>query len=174
MTEVKYRWSAPGVHVAGVTFIEGYLDKLYELRTLLDEDQSQGDEGPAVVLVPNPDNPYDANAVEVHVAPIGMIGHLPRALAATVSPEIRLGWPYLSYVRDVVIHPDHPDRPGLVIDVFAVVVPETPAKVSEAAEVVEDHAEAGGVDMDTTDSGLRERMEVAAKEQGTTEEEGAL
>lgn len=41
----------------------------------------------AAVLVANPDNPYDSNAVEVRISD-DLVGHLARDVAANVSPVL--------------------------------------------------------------------------------------
>lgn len=41
-----------------------------------------------VVLVPDPANPYDSNAIAVHHPEIGRLGHLPREDAAEVADEL--------------------------------------------------------------------------------------
>jgi len=42
----------------------------------------------AAVLVANPENPYDANAVEVRIGGL-LVGHLARDVAANISPILQ-------------------------------------------------------------------------------------
>jgi len=73
----------------------------------------------AVVLVRNPDNEYDANAIEVHIPALGemgFIGHLTRPIAARLAPEIDSGTQWAAAVVSVLIDPDHMDRPGISIE----------------------------------------------------------
>lgn len=63
--------------VAGVTF-EGRQEKIARL--------SMGD---PVQIVPEPDNPYDQNALAVHIAHDGEIlhcGYIPREIAKKIAP----------------------------------------------------------------------------------------
>ena len=70
------------------------------------------------MLVADPDNPADANAVEVHVpSDVGLVGWLPRNLAARLSPCLLDGEDWQAAIDHVAVHPDHPDRPGIGIHV---------------------------------------------------------
>jgi hypothetical protein len=76
------------VSVVGVSF-EGRQDILARLY----DRQRDG-----VTIVPSlkrwPDNPYDANAIAVHVTAPGetvQIGYIPKALAATLAPRMDAG-----------------------------------------------------------------------------------
>lgn len=111
--------------VVGVTFVPGYPKNLLELSRVMDEyevhrrveDWEQRERVP-VVLKRNPDNEYDSNAIEVHVPAIGedgFIGHLTRPIAARMAPELDRGERWLAEVGDVLIDPDHMDRPGISI-----------------------------------------------------------
>jgi hypothetical protein len=65
------------IRVAGVTF-EGRQDKIARIHTR-----------DAARIVPEPDNPFDANALAVHVAHAGEIyhiGYIPRDMAAKIAP----------------------------------------------------------------------------------------
>lgn len=42
--------------------------------------------GDPLVLVRNPDNPYDANAIEVHTPSGIMVGHINKEIAADLAP----------------------------------------------------------------------------------------
>ena len=72
------------------------------------------------MLLRNPANPHDANAIEVHIPALGdlaMIGHVPRDLAAQLAPEMDAGAIFAAAVADVRINPKHMDRPGIDIKV---------------------------------------------------------
>ena len=111
--------------VVGVTFARGYPDSLTGLVDAWQYAELQameaGERGPeplAALLVRNPGNAADANAVEVHVpaaATDSHVGHLPAALAARLAPAMDAGEHWAAKVLDVVVHPDHPDRPGISI-----------------------------------------------------------
>jgi hypothetical protein len=117
MTTTKYKPAT--VHVVGLTFQPGYPNTLLELHELLEShDYTTGNERIAVVLVRNPDNPVDPNAVEVHVPAIGhMIGHVPRGVAARLAPLLDEGVRYHTSVEWVRVDPDHPENPGIDIRV---------------------------------------------------------
>lgn len=111
--------------VVGVTFTPGYPDNLVAVeRAWYDRMLTMPDgvdpEPIPVVLVANPDNEVDPNAVEVHVPAVGLVGHLPRHLAARLSPNLLDGEPWEAGVEVVATHPDHPDRPGLSVHVHRV------------------------------------------------------
>ncbi len=109
-------------HVVGVTFCDGYPDNLHRLGTLIEEN-GRPDEGIAAVLIRDPDNAYDVNAVQVHVPAIGRVGSLPRTLAARVAPSMDAGDPWTAEVVGVRINPDHEDRPGVDVLVTRVEKP---------------------------------------------------
>ena len=134
--------SLPGsftAKVVGVTFAEGYpenLDRLKEvadLRWLLSPGTFGHDdhepEPLAAVLNRQPDNPHDPNAVAVLIpaSDVGHVGHLPRALAARLAPEIDAGQPWGCEVEQVWMHPEHPDRPGITVRCWRVVREEVAA-----------------------------------------------
>lgn len=115
--------------VVGVSFVDGYPENLHSLAQAVNQgrvytepdsdmrevaDRLSGEYTP-VVLVRNPDNPFDANAIEVHVPIVGMVGHVPKRVAAGLAPELDAGEAWLAGVVGIWIHPDHPERPGLSI-----------------------------------------------------------
>lgn len=73
----------------------------------------------AAVFIRNPDNPHDANAVELHVPGLGeahaMIGHIPANKAARLAPSLDAGDKYRVGIGSVLIDPQHPDRPGISV-----------------------------------------------------------
>ncbi|HUW00758.1 MAG TPA: HIRAN domain-containing protein [Acidimicrobiales bacterium] len=117
--------------VVGLTFVPGYPDNLYRLqevaaeRYLTGPSASFGDhdapEPLPVVLIRDPDNKYDANAIEVHVPALGrhgMIGHVPAkdpAIASKLAPLLDKGEVWKAGMTAVLVHPDNPDNPGIEI-----------------------------------------------------------
>jgi hypothetical protein len=106
------------VKVRGVSFTAGYPDNLYALESEVDRAGVAG-EPLVAVLIRNPDNEYDGNAIEVHVPSLGdewgMIGHMMAPLAARLAPELDAGERWQAEVEAVLVNPDHPDRPGISI-----------------------------------------------------------
>lgn len=115
--------------VVGVTFVEGYPENLQRLALINpaarvafaaqpEFKEILGEYGPEylpAVLIRNPDNKFDANAIEVHVPSVGMVGHLPKRLAALLAPEIDDDIKWRSGVVGVYTHPKHPDQPGMSV-----------------------------------------------------------
>lgn len=102
------------VPVVGVTFVDGYPDNLYALRELWDGLTWQ-DEPLPVILVRNPDNEHDPNAVEIHVPSVGQIGHCSRIIAARLAPSMDDGVEFQAWVHGIRVDPDHPENPGIDI-----------------------------------------------------------
>lgn len=101
--------------VVGVSFVPGYPENLHELDAVWGKHL---DEPLTVVLIRNPKNEYDKNAIEVHVPSLGdkgMIGHLTRPIAQRMAPEMDAGVVWSADVESVLIDPDHLDRPGISI-----------------------------------------------------------
>lgn len=126
--------SAPfTVKVVGVRFVEttdeslGYPLNLHALRDITDQIDPivLEQEGMAVVLVREPDNPHDPNAIAVHVPQdrIGKIGHVPAKMAERLAPELDAGLLWESSIFQVLIDPDHLDRPGISIRLQRVPLP---------------------------------------------------
>ena len=113
------------VKVRGITFTGHHPQNLYMLDYLYKERAAQGGtafdvlaEPIPAVLIRNPDNEYDTNAIEVHVPALAeraMIGHLPAGVAERLAPELDEGVQWLAGVETVLIHPDHPDNPGIAL-----------------------------------------------------------
>lgn len=116
--------------VVGVSFCDGskgtpYPDNLYRLEAAYAEHMLKDTpERVPALLIRNPANEHDANAIEVHVPSVGMIGHVARDLAARLAPCLDAGERWQAQVGQVLINPDHPDRPGILIDVKKVEVAE--------------------------------------------------
>ena len=103
--------------VVGVSFVPGYPDNLHSLASAADAATLAGEQLIAV-LHRNPANEYDTNAVEVHVPALGdagFIGHLTRPIVARMAPEMDAGAIWHAAVVNVLIDPDHLDRPGIEI-----------------------------------------------------------
>lgn len=103
--------------VVGVSFVPAYPDNLYMLDQVMHE-AVQRDEHLPAILIRNPDNAYDSNAIEVHVPSLGeraMIGHLTRPIAARLAPEMDAGVRWLARVESVLIAEGHLDNPGISI-----------------------------------------------------------
>jgi hypothetical protein len=107
--------------VAGVSFVPGYPGNLLDLAVHADFAQ-QRNEGVTALLIRNPDNQHDANAIEVHVPVMakGFIGHLPFPVAAWVAPRMDAGETWEAEVLGVHIHSDDPLRPGVEIRLWQV------------------------------------------------------
>lgn len=106
------------VKVVGMTFVAGYPDSVHRLKAAADRAAltGEGGEGLAVVLRRNPDNPHDANAIVVEVpAAEGPVGHVPAHLAARLAPELDAGARWRCSITEVLVHPDHLDRPGITL-----------------------------------------------------------
>lgn len=112
--------------VVGMTFVSGYPSNLHALDGLLTERESSvgwdglgSRTGLPVALIRNPDNEFDANAVEVHVPALGrrrgMVGHVPADLAAKLSPSLDRGDVWEAWLERVLVNPEHPDRPGILV-----------------------------------------------------------
>lgn len=119
--------------VVGVSFVDAYPKNLWALDLAWKERAEIGSAEPmAAILIPNPDNEHDPNAVQVHVPALGdeaaMIGHMPRTLAERLSPLLLAGEDWQAGVEDVLITPGHEDRPGISIAVRHV-VPDSSAPV---------------------------------------------
>lgn len=104
--------------VVGVSFVPSYPDNLLVLGEAALTADNRG-EPLVAILIRNPDNQFDANAVEVHVPALGeeyaMIGHLTRPVAARLAPELDSGINWMAEVESVLINPEHLDRPGISI-----------------------------------------------------------
>ncbi len=105
--------------VVGVSFVPAYPDNLLALEQA-SVDANQSGEALAVILVRNPNNAYDGNAIEVHIPALGedwaMIGHLERPIAARMAPDIDAGQVWAAQIETVLINPEHLDRPGISIE----------------------------------------------------------
>jgi len=139
-SSIVYMSKTVDFRVVGLTFIDGYPENLHRLRdtdeerrakALLDGAGDFGDftvreevgEPLPVVLIRNPENEHDENAIEVHVPVLGrvaMIGHVPRTLAAKLAPSLDRGDTWAAALTAVLIDPEHPDRPGALVTLTCV------------------------------------------------------
>lgn len=122
------------VRVVGLTFRPGYPETVLRVADSMEstridsvrEASSWDDigalpEGPTVLLIRNPDNEYDGNAIEVHIPMLGrrgFVGHIPKELAARWAPRLDAGQIAQATVMSIPVTPDHIDRPGLEIGVL--------------------------------------------------------
>jgi len=123
--------------VVGLTFVKGYPGNVYRLNEIAAQrfltspvgtfgDDVEPEPIPAV-LVRNPNNEFDANAIEVHVPSLGdegMIGHVPRTVAEKLAPLIDGGENWQPSIFMVAIDPNHPNNPGVHLAVDRVNVGE--------------------------------------------------
>lgn len=108
--------------VAGVSFRPGYPDSLLRLHDL-ESAHGQGAELTTAILVPEPENRYDANAIRVQVPALGEgddghIGYVPASLCEQVHEMLAGGRVRASVSTRV--HPHHTDRPGCDLQIEVV------------------------------------------------------
>lgn len=107
--------------VVGVSFMDGYPETLHRLHELVGRRYLDDHlEEVTAVLIRNPENPYDSNAVQVHIPALGesaMVGHLPGVIAARVAPVMDGGGRLVASVAAVAIARGRDDRPGLTVRV---------------------------------------------------------
>lgn len=106
--------TAATFRAAGVTFMPGYPDNLHRLHGLALAAWGAG-ESVACVLIRNPDNPVDRNAIEIHVPSIGHVGMVPGEIAYRLAPKLDAGLQVQAAVIGVAINLDHTERPGLQV-----------------------------------------------------------
>jgi hypothetical protein len=111
--------------VAGVTFTREYPENLYALKLVMEQAEVEGsNEGITVLLLRNPDNPQDSNAIGVEVPGIGRIGHVPRSIAADLAPRMDAGERFQAAIVAVRIREGHEDRPGITVNYEPVKEPQ--------------------------------------------------
>lgn len=113
--------------VVGVSFVDpdnrkrALLRSLCEERDLVNPGDLDHPETIAVVLLRNPGNKFDANAIEVHVPLLeGMLGHLPKEVAAKVAPFMDSGGQVAAALTGIFIAHAAPDNYGIGISVWTV------------------------------------------------------
>lgn len=106
--------------VVGVTYAPGYPDTILRLHDAwtIREIHEGRTEPLAAVLIRNPQNEHDGNAIEVHVPALGqMIGHVWKIEAAYLAPRIDAGEVWAAQIVKARINPEHPDRPGIELSI---------------------------------------------------------
>lgn len=101
----------------GVSFTPHYPENLHALEEMWFAAE-MADEKLAAVIIRNPDNTHDTNACQVHIpalGEIGFVGHITKALAARLAPELDAGVVWQAWVSYLKINEVRPDRPGLEI-----------------------------------------------------------
>jgi hypothetical protein len=111
---------------AGVTFRPGYPGTLLRLHRHIEKaEETEIMGGPVfdpipVTLTREPENEYDKNAIAL-LLPAEFaathVGYVPKNLAVDMAKLLDQGQQINATVRSVDIHPDYPDKPGLVIKV---------------------------------------------------------
>lgn len=97
------------VKVVGVTFHDEYPGNLHALRERFAKGVGEAS------LIREPDNQYDPYAVAV-LAGGEIIGHVPRFLAEKLAPELDAGTRFRVVSAEVLVNPEHEDRPGFLIE----------------------------------------------------------
>lgn len=100
------------VKAVGVSFRPGYPDTILDLARAYAE-LPTGARSEAS-LVRDRANAIDANAVGI-LAGGRFVGYIPAALAARLAPDIDAGTRYRVTDAEVLIHPEHPEHPGLLV-----------------------------------------------------------
>ena len=118
------------VKVVGLSFVPSYPKNVYALNEAAEarrvdvpvwfEGEGRDMEPIPVVLIRNPANEHDANAIEVHIPTLGdyaMVGHIPAPVAKRLAPCLDAGEIWGANVYMVAIHPDHPENPGIHLSI---------------------------------------------------------
>lgn len=133
------------LRVAGVTFRPGYPENLHRLREIIEKDQIaeiRGDliepiEAIEVLLVREPDNKFDPNAIQVHLPILGrqgFVGFIPADVAVRLAPKMDAGLHVEASVVGVWITDHSPEKPGLEIQLVATVPTPEPSTVGAVNE----------------------------------------
>ena len=108
------------IHVIGVSYALAWPGNLYELERIQFMAVDMGEPIP-VVLVREPTNEHDPNAISVHIPSLGermaKVGHIPRGLAAKMAPHLDAGERWLGEVAQLRLNHEHPEHPGLQVRV---------------------------------------------------------
>lgn len=120
--------------VVGVTHRPGYPDNLHSIHEEVERRKGESlgwggnspvDEGPiSVILIRQPDNEADPNAIQVHVPWLGRreswVGFISADTATRLSPRMDAGWEYEGRVFSIDITPEIPEKPGITIEITLV------------------------------------------------------
>ena len=109
--------AAFSVKTVGVSFATDYPDSLFALAKSYGQ-LPAGAQGEAS-LVRRADNEFDTHAIEV-LACGRHVGWIPAGLAQRLAPAMDMGAQYRIVHVEVQTHPDHPERPGLLLDIAKV------------------------------------------------------
>jgi len=105
----------------GVSFAPNYPENIYRLNDLAEKRTQDGLLDPiSVQLRRNPENEFDPNAVEIHVLQLeemAFIGHIPAAVAARLAPCLDSDEEWKAEIKQVAIHPSHPENPGISVQI---------------------------------------------------------
>jgi hypothetical protein len=119
--------------IVGMTFVPGYPENVYTLRDAEapeDDDDLFGDDlleeksGEVEIRLAmrrNPQNPHDANAIEVHAPQLGeksMLGHVPAPIAARLAPVLDAGGEWCIFLERIAVVPGKESNPGLHVNIF--------------------------------------------------------
>jgi hypothetical protein len=102
--------------LVGMSFVRTYPGNVRVIERRLAENYWANPDAPepvACLLRRNPGNEYDTNAIEIREDDGDMLGHLPRGVAARLTPEMDSGVRWSAVVTGVRTHPDNPDSPGV-------------------------------------------------------------
>lgn len=100
------------LRVVGVSFVANYPENLLQIHDNLQTGNFRGKY--ELSLIREPDNPHDSNAIRVLVNG-KPVGHIPANLAKPLAKRIDAGKRYRGWVDEVLIDPEHPERPGLAV-----------------------------------------------------------
>lgn len=100
------------VKVVGVSFRDGYPESIHALARAYAQTPGTGEAS----LIRQPENPVDRNAVAV-LAGGEQVGFVPAGLASRLAPDMDAGHQFRVTDAEVLVMPDHEDRPGLLIRV---------------------------------------------------------
>lgn len=137
--------------VVGMTFVKGYPDNVYKLRNTstgpVDDDDDFGDFDDdgyldiPLVMRRNPQNEFDANAIEVHAPQLGrdsMLGHIPANIAARLAPHLDANEEWNILLERVAVVPGKESNPGLHIHIQKVDTGAEPGWQGDHWETIDD------------------------------------
>jgi hypothetical protein len=102
------------VRVVGMSFTEDYPDNLLDLEWEIHHAE-RSNRKVRLRLVRDPKNIHDPNAIRVESDSLGLLGHIPRDLAARLAPELDAGVKWVCAAVKVYVSDYSPDNPGLEV-----------------------------------------------------------
>lgn len=106
------------IAVVGISFQPAYPGNMFELERINFIAEQRGERVP-VVFLREPDNPHDANCVAIHCPALGetmgLLGKIPRGVAARLAPELDDGQHWQGEVAFIRIDNQHLNNPGLTV-----------------------------------------------------------